>query len=132
VNIAIDTSALIAVIAGEPEKNALINLTAGADLLAPYSVHWEIGNALSAMLKKKRISLSKSLEAVTVYQQIPIRFVDIDLEDALHIADTLGIYAYDAYLISTALRYQAPLVTLDKYLIECAKRINATVIEVIK
>jgi hypothetical protein len=29
-----------------------------------------------------------------------IRFVDVELEETLKIADALGIYAYDAYLLS--------------------------------
>lgn len=129
-NIVIDTSAIIAVVAGEPDRDALIALTKGAELLAPFSVHWEIGNALSAMLKRKRISLKSAVEAVIAYQEIPIRFVDIDLEDVLRISDALDIYAYDAYLIQAALKYQAPLISLDAYLNDCARRMNVTVIEV--
>ncbi|MBN1956126.1 MAG: type II toxin-antitoxin system VapC family toxin [Anaerolineae bacterium] len=129
-NIVIDTSAIIAVIAGEPERDILVNQTKGANLLAPPSVHWEIGNALSAMLKRKRIALDRALEAIGAYWQIPIRFVDISLKDALHIADSLAIYAYDAYLIQTALQYRAPLMSLDTYLIECARKMNADLIEV--
>jgi len=129
-NIITDTSVIIAVIAGEPERNALIDQTKGADLLAPPSVHWEIGNALSAMLRRKRIALDIALEAIAAYQQIPIRFVDVDLQDVLHVADTLGIYAYDAYLIQAALKYRAPLISLDAYLIECAKKRDVNIIEV--
>jgi len=45
----VDTSAIIAVLVREPLRAALIDVTAGADLLAPPSVHWEVGNAFSAM-----------------------------------------------------------------------------------
>ncbi|MFQ5455563.1 MAG: hypothetical protein ACE5EA_05065 [Nitrospirota bacterium] len=41
----------------------MIELTNGADLIVPYSVHWEIGNAFSAMLKRKRITLKQALKA---------------------------------------------------------------------
>jgi len=51
-DIVVDTSVLIAVIANEPEKDRLIRQTTGADLLAPPSCHWEIGNAFSAMLRR--------------------------------------------------------------------------------
>ncbi len=51
-DIVLDTSVIIAVIANEPEKRVLIRLTKGAELIAPQSVHWEIGNAFSAMLKR--------------------------------------------------------------------------------
>jgi hypothetical protein len=55
-DIVVDTSALIAVIANEPEKPTLVELTSGADLIAPGSVHFEIGNAFSAMLRRRRIT----------------------------------------------------------------------------
>lgn len=71
-NIVIDTSALIAVIADEPERPKLIEVTIGTDLIAPQSVHWEIGNAFSAMFKRKRISLEQAEQALEIYHQIPI------------------------------------------------------------
>ncbi len=129
-NVVVDTCVIIAVIAGEPERDELIELTSGADLLAPHSVHWEIGNALSAMFRRNRISLPQALQTVAAYRRIPIRFVDVELDDSLRIANALGIYAYDAYLIRSAIKYRAPLVTLDSHLIESARRMKAEVMEV--
>ncbi len=129
-NIVVDTSVLIAVIAGEPERDALVRLTSGADLIAPYSVHWEIGNALSAMLKRKRITLVQAATVLKVYREIPIRFLDVDLELSLRIADELGIYAYDAYLIECAARHQSPLLSLDRNLINAARQVQVKVMEV--
>jgi uncharacterized protein with PIN domain len=61
-DITIDTSALIAVIANEPEKQKLIEVTKGVDLIAPLSVHWEIGNAFSSWFKRKKQRLMKHLQ----------------------------------------------------------------------
>ncbi len=129
-NIVVDTSVIIAVIADEPEKQSLIELTRGADLIAPYSVHWEIGNAFSAMFKRNRVTLEQALEAIRVYSEIPIRFVDVDLRRSLEIARDLGIYAYDAYLIQCALWARAPLISLDRNLVNSARRMKVKVIEV--
>jgi predicted nucleic acid-binding protein len=131
-DIVVDTSAIIAVIANEPEKEALVELTTGADLIAPHSVHWEIGNAFSAMLRRERIKVEQAIQAVKLYQQIPIRFVDVELEETLKIANALGIYAYDAYLIRCALKYRAPLISLDRNLVNAAKEMKVKVIEVRK
>ncbi|MCK4449071.1 MAG: type II toxin-antitoxin system VapC family toxin [Anaerolineae bacterium] len=131
-DIVVDTSVIIAVIANEPEREALVELTTGADLIAPRSVHWEIGNAFSAMLRRERIKVEQAIQAVKLYQRIPIRFVDVELEESLQIADTLGIYAYDAYLIRCALKYKSPLISLDRKLVSAAKRMKARVIEVVK
>ena len=129
-NIVVDTSVIIAVIANEPEKDFLVRLTRGADLLAPHSVHWEIGNAFSAMFKRNRVTLEQALKAIQAYNKIPIRFVDVELERSLEIAETSNIYAYDAYLIRCALRFRSPLISLDKNLVNSAKRMKVKVIEV--
>ena len=39
-----DTSVIIAVITNSPEKDALAEVTRESALVAPASVHWEIGN----------------------------------------------------------------------------------------
>lgn len=126
----IDSSAIIAVIANEPEKAALIHLTKDADLLAPASIYWEIGNAFSAMLKRGRISLDEALAALEIYSWIPHRLVTVDLADSLAIAAQLNIYAYDAYLIVCAQKYKAPLISLDRNLLRAARQIGVEVIEV--
>jgi predicted nucleic acid-binding protein len=128
--IVIDTSVLIDVIVDGEEKETLIRLTEGFDLVAPLSVHWEVGNAFSSMLKQKRITLEQSLQAIKVYNTIPIRFVDIDMEESLKISAQLDIYAYDAYLIYCALKYSIPLISLDEKLIRCARQMKVQVLEV--
>ncbi len=129
-DIVVDASVIIAVIANEPEKHRLIELTRNADLIAPRSIHWEIGNAFSAMLKRKRITLDQAHRAIREYEKIPLRFEEVELERALDIADELGIYAYDAYLIQCALKFACPLLSLDQGLIKCARRKQVRVLEV--
>jgi predicted nucleic acid-binding protein len=126
----IDTSAIIAVIANEPIKPALIEATAGATLLAPASVPWEIGNAFSAMLKRGRITLDQAREALAAYEAIPIRFVQVELEAAIRLSSELGIYAYDAYLIAAAQSQRCPLLTLDGGLVHAAVKKGVPLVEV--
>ena len=126
----VDTSVIIAVIANEPEKPALITATQGFDLVAPKSLHWEIGNAFSAMLKRNRITLQQAEAAIALYQQIPLKFVDVDLKEALALSNRLKIYAYDAYLIACAVNQDCDLVTLDGGLSYAAKAAGVTVVEV--
>ncbi|MDP9353132.1 MAG: type II toxin-antitoxin system VapC family toxin [Chloroflexota bacterium] len=129
-DLVIDTSAIIAVIANEPAKAALVEQTAGAVLLAPHSVHWEIGNAFSAMLKRGRITLAQAQKALSIYQDIPIRFLDVELEDALALSSQLGIYAYDAYLLAAAQSQRCALLALDGGLVHAAKQLGIPVVEV--
>jgi predicted nucleic acid-binding protein len=128
--IVVDTSVIVAVIANEPEKTALVELTRGLELIAPPSVHWEVGNAFSAMMKRKRITLNEALKALDVYDKIPIKFLDVELEQTLRIAANLNIYAYDAYIIRCAQKYRTPLVSLDQNLVIQAKNIGIHVKEV--
>ncbi len=126
----IDTSAIIAVIVNEAEKPSLLAATSGADLIAPASLHWEIGNAFSAMLKRKRIALEQAISAFTIYQQIPVRLVDVPLSEALGISDQCGIYAYDAYFLAAAQALRCELLTLDHGLIRAAAQVGVPVREV--
>ncbi len=114
--IVIDTSALIAVLTSEPERPRLVRATQRADLVAPASVHWEVGNALSALLKRRRIARGEVQQVLEAYERIPIRFLEVDLALALEIAAEHGLYAYDAYLVTCALTQRAPLLTLDQAL----------------
>lgn len=126
----IDTSVLIAVITNEDEKEKLVALTTDAELIAPLSVHWEIGNAFSSLLKRKRVTLDEALQAIEIYLQIPVRFVEVELSESLEVASELGLYAYDAYLLQCALKYRLPLLTLDSKLAQAAREKRIQVLEV--
>ena len=128
--ITIDTSALIAVITNESSKNRIIQLTTDTQLYSPMSVHWEIGNAFSAMIKRKRILLSQAKEAVDEYNKIPIKFIDVELNATLEIVEHLQIYAYDAYLIKCSQLTNSPLLTLDQGLIRVANLLGIKILEV--
>ena len=129
-NLVIDTSVIIAVIANEPQKPLLIQRTRDFVLVAPSSVHWEIGNAFSAMLKRKRISLSEANTAIEIYRQIPLNLIAVDLLVALDLASNHNIYAYDAYIMACALNQNCPLLSLDKGLLHAAKLAGVETLQV--
>ena len=129
-DIVIDTSAIIAVIANEPERRAIVGRTVGAALAAPASVHWEVGNAFSAMFKRGRINLVQAKQAVRSYERMRLRFVDVDLSESLELSQRLNFYAYDAYVLACALRLRSRLITLDKKLAALAPLAGVRVLEV--
>ncbi len=129
-DVVVDTSVIIAIITNEASKPELIRATRDAALIAPVSVHFEIGNAFSAMLKRKRVTLEQVARALTHYHDIPIRFVEVDLHASLTIAEQLDLYAYDAYLIHCAERYRGPLLTLDLALRNHASSYGVPLLEV--
>ncbi len=130
--VTIDTSALIAVIGNEESKEKIIGLTVGYSLYAPASVHWEIGNAFSAMFKRGGASLDQARKALESYQEIPVRFIDVPLEQSIELSHRLNIYAYDAYLIQCAVQTRTALLTLDNSLIISAKKAGVECLEVNK
>jgi predicted nucleic acid-binding protein len=113
VEIVIDTSAILAVIAEQPEKPDLVRLTRGATLLAPASVHWEIGNAMSAMFKRKAIGIKDAVRLLEAYAAIPIRVAEVGLKQAVELSAKWNVCAYDAYILACAINERAPLLTLD-------------------
>ncbi|TDI85197.1 MAG: VapC toxin family PIN domain ribonuclease [Caldithrix sp.] len=125
-------SVIIAVITNERHKQALVELTKGAELVAPHALHWEIGNAFSALFKRKRVDLQQAIDAVQYYKTIPIRFCDVQLDFALEIANELNIYAYDAYFIGCASKYSGTLASLDHKLIDAAESFGIKILEVSK
>lgn len=129
-DLVVDTSAIIAVIAGEPERDAIIAQTMGVSLLAPASVHWEVGNAFSAMLRRRRITLSLAKQAIRSYEQMQFRFIDVDLNQSLDLSARLGLSAYDAYVLACALNLRSPLLTLDNGLAGNAARAGVRVLDI--
>ena len=130
-NLVVDTSVLIAVLVSEPERAKILKNTENLDLIAPGSVHWEIGNALAAMLKRKRISIGQIKAVLLAYEKIPIRFRDVDMELAMDIASEHDLYAYDAYIIACAQEIRCGLISLDRNLLYAAKKARVSIVEVI-
>ena len=130
-DVVIDTSAIIAVILGEPERDILIGMTDGVQLMAPPSLHWEVGNALAAMFRRSRIDLAQAHDALALYRSIVIRFVNVELEHAVALSHQHNTYAYDAYMLACALRYNNPLLSLDARLNTAARAAGIPVMEVV-
>lgn len=128
--ITIDTSALIAVVAHEAGRDRALELTAGQSLVAPSSVHWEMGNAFSAMIKRGRTTLEEATTCLEAYAEIPIKLVEVDLIQTLVLVERHRVYAYDAYLLTCAKQFNSPLLTLDESLKKVAETLGIKVLEV--
>lgn len=127
--ITIDTSAILAVLLNEPSRAALIAMTDGCSLISAPSLPWEIGNALVAGVRKRRLADETVLSAWASYGMIPVRLAQIDVAKALELAAALRVYAYDAYMLEAARCERAPLLTLDAALARAARSIGVSVME---
>lgn len=124
-----DTNTFIAVALNEPEKDMIIRLTEGHDLLAPEVLPFEIGNALTAMMKRNALRAEEVIAAWEMVERIPVDLRRIDVGAALKIATKYNIYAYDAYFLECALSLHSPLLTLDRQMKEIAEKIGIPVRE---
>jgi predicted nucleic acid-binding protein len=129
-DIVIDTSALLAVIVAEPERDRIVELTSGHSFIGPGSIPWEIGNAFAAMLRQRRLGLAEAQRGLKIFDAIPLRFVKVDLNNAISIANRAKTYAYDAYFLDCAFRHTAPLLTLDRGLERAALKLGVKLLEV--
>ncbi len=127
-----DTNTFVAVVLYEPERDSIIKLTVGHELIAPEVLPFEIGNALSVMLRRKKITTDEMLSAWSATQKIPVDLRAVDIAKALEISSNFHIYSYDAYFLVCALFLHSPLLTLDKRMNQIAKALDIQTIEVSK
>jgi predicted nucleic acid-binding protein len=124
-----DTNTFIAVALNEPEKDKIIGLTEGHELIAPDVLPFEIGNALTAMMKKNALKKEEVTTAWEIVQQIPVDLRHTDIKSALSIAIKFNLYAYEAYFIECAENLRGPLLTLDIEMQKVARQIGISVLE---
>lgn len=124
-----DSNTFLAVALDEPERSRIVQMTTGYGLVAPEVLPFEIGNALTAMLKKRVISAEEVPAAWDAVQAIPVELRSLDLGAALALAVRFGVYAYDAYFLECALSLRLPLLTLDRGMKHIARELSITIVE---
>jgi len=124
-----DTNTFIAVALNEPEKVKIIELTEGHDLIAPDVLPFEIGNALTAMMKKNALEKEEVVSAWEIVQQIPVDLRHTKIKSALSIAIKYNLYGYDAYFLECAENLRSPLLTLDVGMQIVAREIGISILE---
>jgi len=128
-NIISDTNIFLAVALDEPEKDNIIRLTSDTSAISPEILFYEVGNALTAMVKRKQLTNSEALSAFVAVSLIPVRLVSVDIEQALRLAIQYNIYAYDGYFLQCAIHLSCPLMTLDKRMKKVASELKIEVLE---
>ena len=128
-DILIDASALMPILINEPEKGKIVNLTRNCTLLAPSILPYEIGNALTRLKKRNILTEQNIIMAFKDFEKIPLRLLDISIENALKLACKYMIYAYDAYYLEAANELNLPLLTLDISMKKVALDIKLKILE---
>jgi predicted nucleic acid-binding protein len=127
--ILLDASAIMAVIADEVESEIVIDCTKDAIIVSPNVLAFEIANGLTKMMKKKIINdKEKLINLIKNFKQIPIKLVEVNFERTLEIAWNYKIYAYDAYYLEVAKRLNLPLLTFDNKMKKVGKNIGIEIL----
>ena len=128
-DVVIDASALLAVLLDEPEREMVVESTKGASLVAPASLVYEVGNALSSLMRRQSLSIAESVAVYHAFVRISIRLIEPDMQAAILVSGEESIYAYDAYFIVCAERMGIPLLTLDRKLANIARKRGVRLLE---
>ena len=126
----VDASVFLAILLDESSKSSIVRTTQETDLRSPDIVPYEIANALSSLMRRELIQQSTALRAFTLFKQVPVRLVAVNITQALKISARYGIYAYDAFYLEVAQRRSLPLLTLDKKMQRIAAEMGIVTVEV--
>ena len=124
-----DTNTFIAVALGEPERDSIVEATLKAKLVSPEILPYEIGNAISKMVRKDLIPPSRANEIFKTTQYIPVELRAISISEAIKISLKFKIYSYDAYFLECAIENNAPILSLDRQMLRIAKELKINVVE---
>ena len=110
----VDASAAGALVFGEPGADHVVDGLAGASLVAPALLGFELA---SICLKKVRAHPRKAAQILAAFRlarRLAIEFVDVAHEEVVVLAQETGLTTYDASYLWLARRLGADLVTLDE------------------
>lgn len=83
-----------------------------------------------AAIRRRRLTASEARTAWAAYERIPLRLVEVDIDQAVALGAELGVYAYDAYMLMLARSRNLPLLTLDTRLGAAARLAGVELVEI--
>jgi predicted nucleic acid-binding protein len=117
----VDTSALAALLFGEPDAEDVAARLDGARLAAPGLLGFELANVCITKCRRQPRQRDALLAAFQLRDRLAIEEIAVDDAAALEIALATGLTAYDASYLWLARQLGAELVTLDKKLRAAAR-----------
>jgi len=112
----VDASVIAAVLFGEPGTDAIRKMLAGAQLVAPALLGFELANVCLTKMRRHPDQRQELLHSFQLRGRLRVETVDIDHLGALGLAEASGLTAYDASYLWLARELGAELVTLDRRL----------------
>lgn len=112
----IDASALAAVLFSEPEGEAVAVRLAGARLVAPHLLAFELANVCLTKCRRRPEQRPLLIAGMAMFQGLDVESVDVDQSAVVRLALATELTAYDSAYLWLACELGAELVTLDRRL----------------
>jgi predicted nucleic acid-binding protein len=112
----VDASALAALLFGEPEGAAVAERLHEARLIAPALLHFEVANTCLKKMRSHPDQRQGLIMAFGMLARMEVGIIEVDQDEALVLAELLGLSAYDASYLWLARETKSELVTLDRQL----------------
>lgn len=118
----IDASALCALLFSEPDADAVLARIGSANLAAPSLLAFELASVCLKKIRRHPEKRELFLAAFLLYPQMEIDIVDVQLQEAVSLAEQGALTVYDAVYLWLANTLGCELITLDKELVAAIRR----------
>jgi len=120
----IDTSALAAIVFGEPEGQRIVTNIQEHELAAPHLMPFELTNVCLIKIRRHPTKRELLLTGLQLANRMSISFIHVDLMATLAIAEEKSLTIYDASYVWLSRELNAELLTLDKTLAKAMRERN--------
>ena len=121
-DIVINSSCVLSFLLNQEGSKKVVSIVGENQLVAPSYLPFEIGNAISKLIKRKLISVYEGVSVFHEFARIPIRLIEPDIPNSIVIAGESESYAYDCYYLNIASQMVLPLFTYDDKMKETAEK----------
>jgi predicted nucleic acid-binding protein len=118
----IDSSAIGAVLFGEPEAERMIEWIAGESLVAPTLVDYEVANICWKKLRQHPEKRESLIEAYSLFPRMALNRRRVSFPDVLALAEAERLTVYDASYLWLSRSLGLELITLDGDLLTAARK----------
>jgi len=116
----VDASAVVALLFGEAEGPGIAERLRGADLIAPALLPFELANVCLKKIRRHPAQGDAIRTSFRMFDRMAVSVIEVDQGQALALAESSGLTAYDASYLWLARRMGSELVTLDRQLAAAA------------
>ena len=113
--------------------DAVLDRLAESTAIVPPIWPLEVVNVLLVAERRNRLKQVDSVRFITLLSQLPIvvehEGPERKMKDLLSLGRANNLSSYDAAYLDLSMKKDCPIATLDKKLIEAAKKVNVTILE---